>query len=69
MALENDFHKNQMKLWDTVKEQINVGPEVRKVCEEKSQVIGEDERVVERWKEYFEGYRKEAGSSRTVIDS
>ena len=30
----------------------------KKVCEENGDAIGEEERVVERWKEYFEGLLK-----------
>ena len=43
MALEDDFHKNQKKVWNTAKGQNNGGAEVKNVCKENGQVIGEDE--------------------------
>ena len=39
----------------TVKGQNKGDAEAKKVCKENGQVIGEDERVVEKWIGYFEG--------------
>ena len=44
-----------MKGWNTG------DTEVKKVCKENGEVIGEDERVVKRWKEYFEGLLQGGG--------
>ena len=57
-ALQEDFNRSQKRFWITVKGQNKGSTDGKKVCEENGDAIGEEERVVERWKEYFEGLLK-----------
>ena len=53
-SLQEDFQRNQKRFWKRVASK-NKSREARTVCDENGVVIADEERVMNRWKEYFEG--------------
>ena len=54
-SLQNDFQNNQRRFWSRVKAPRRGSQEAEMICDVNGQVIGDDEGVMERWKEYFSG--------------
>ena len=54
-SLQSDFQNNQRRFWRRVRAPKRGSQEVDKICDGNGQVIGEEDGVMERWKEYFSG--------------
>ena len=54
-SLQNDFEKNQRRFWKRVKASERSREEPDKVRGADGQVIGDEDGILERWREYFAG--------------
>ena len=54
-SMQNDFQNNQRRFWSRVKAPRRGSKDVDKICDVNGQVIGDEEGVMERCKEYFSG--------------
>ena len=53
-SLQTNFHRNQKRFWKRVTNK-NESRELGAICDENGVVIANEERVMNRWKEHFEG--------------
>ena len=64
-SLQSDFQNNQRRFWRRVRAPKRGSQVVDKICDGNGQVIGEEDGVMERWKEYFSGLLQ-GGRKRTA---